>query len=204
MTASEGESQTFDVTATSVFDSNVLDTATNTTNVDEDAVVNVQKNVNTSQAAVSDTLTYTFSYAESGGSSNATNLEIKDPLPAGLTYVPGSGVWSGASGIPLTDASPGETASGITYEFDNSGAVDSVLIRIASINAGASGNVSFKVVVNAGQEGNTITNSGTFSTMMLQLQTQPTMRRLKLMKTSTLSVLVQIQFQLLQLSRDRS
>lgn len=162
VTASEGESQTFDVTATSVFDSNVLDTATNTTNVDEDAVVNVQKNVNTSQAAVSDTLTYTFSYAESGGSSNATNLEIKDPLPAGLTYVPGSGVWSGASGIPLTDASPGETASGITYEFDNSGAVDSVLIRIASINAGASGNVSFKVVVNAGQEGNTITNSGTF------------------------------------------
>ncbi len=162
VTATEGETETFTITATSNFDSNESDVATNTTNVDEDAVVNVQKNRDKQFVAVGDTVTYTFAYAESGGSSNAANLVIKDPLPAGVTYVPGSGVWSGAAGTPLTDASPGETASGILYEFDNTGVADSVIIEIASINAGASGTISFKVVVDAGQEGNTIVNNGTF------------------------------------------
>lgn len=162
VTASEGESETFTITATSTNDGNVSDVATNTTNVDEDAVVNVQKNRDKQFVAVGDTVTYTFAYAESGGSSNAANLVIKDPLPAGVTYVPGSGVWSGATGTPLTDASPGETATGILYEFDNSGVADSVIIAIGSINAGASGTVSFKVTVDAGTEGNTIVNNGTF------------------------------------------
>lgn len=163
VTASEGETETFTITATSVFDGAVSDVATNTTNVDEDAVVNVQKNRDKQFVAVGDTVTYTFAYAESGGSSNAANLVIKDPLPAGVTYVPGSGVWSGAAGTPLTDASPGETATGILYEFDNSGVADSVIIEIANVNAGASGTVSFKVTVDAGTEGNTIINNGTFS-----------------------------------------
>lgn len=162
VTASEGESQTFDITATSVFDSNISDSATNTVNVDEDAVINVQKNRDKQFVAVGDTVTYTFAYAESGGSSNAANLVIKDPLPAGVTYVPGSGVWSGAAGTPLTDASPGENATGILYEFDNTGSADSVIIEIANVNAGASGTVNFKVTVNAGTEGNTIVNNGTF------------------------------------------
>ncbi len=162
VTANEGETETFSITATSVFDGNISDSATNTVNVDEDAVVNVQKNRDKQFVAVGDTVTYTFAYAESGGSSNATNLVIKDPLPAGVTYVPGSGTWSGAAGTPLTDASPGENASGILYRFDNSGVADSVIIEIANINAGASGNIKFKVTVDAGTEGNTIVNNGTF------------------------------------------
>lgn len=162
VTASEGQTETFTITATSNYDSNESDVATNTTNVDEDAVVNVQKNRDKQFVAIGDTVTYTFAYAESGGSSNAANLVIKDPLPVGVTYVAGSGVWSGAAGTPLTDASPGETASGILYAFDNTGVADSVIIEIANINAGASGTVSFKVTVDAGEEGNTIVNSGTF------------------------------------------
>jgi uncharacterized repeat protein (TIGR01451 family) len=164
VTASEGETETIDISATTTLPGGTAtDSATNTTNVDEDAVVNVQKNRDKQFVAVGDTVTYTFAYAESGGSSNASNLVIKDPLPAGVTYVPGSGVWTGAAGTPLTDASPGETASGILYKFDNTGVADSVIIEIASINAGASGNVSFKVTVDAGTEGNTIVNNGTFS-----------------------------------------
>ncbi|MFV1884648.1 MAG: beta strand repeat-containing protein [Balneola sp.] len=162
VTANDGDVETFQVTATSNYDSNESASGTNTTTVDEDAVVNVQKNRSVQNVAVGDTVTYTFSYAESGGNSNATNLVIKDPLPAGVTYVPGSGIWSGASGIPLTDVNTGETAAGITYEYDDTGVADSVIIQIASINAGASGTISFKVTVNSGTEGNTILNTGSY------------------------------------------
>ncbi len=163
LTANDGEVQTFQIKATSDFDVSQADSTTNTTTVDEDAVVNVQKNRSVQNVAVGDTVTYTFTYAEGGGNSDASNLVIKDPLPAGVTYVAGSGVWSGATGIPLTDAGTGETASGITYEFNNTGAADSVIIAIASINSGASGTVSFKVTVDAGTEGNTILNTGSYS-----------------------------------------
>mgnify|MGYP001171913320 CR=1 FL=1 len=161
VTATDSDVETIVVTATSSFDSNESDSGTNTTTVDEDAVVNVQKNRDKQFVDVGDTVTYTFAYAESGGSANASNLVIKDPLPTGVTYVPGSGKWSGASGIALTDAS-GETATGITYEFITGGVADSVIVTIANINAGASGTVSFKVEVDAGTYGQTIVNNGTF------------------------------------------
>lgn len=163
VTANDTDVNTFQITATSDHDSNENASTTNTTTVDEDAVINVQKNRSVQNVAVGDTVTYTFTYAESGGNTNATNLIIKDPLPSNVTYVAASGVWSGASGIPLTDVGTGETASGIAYEFDNTGTADSVIISIASINAGASGTVSFKVTVDAGTEGNTILNTGTYS-----------------------------------------
>ena len=162
VTANDGDIETIQVTATSDHDGGETASTTNTTTVDEDAVINVQKNRSVQNVAVGDTVTYTFSYAESGGNSNATNLVIKDPLPAGVTYVAGSGVWSGASGIPLTDLGTGETASGITYEYDDTGTADSVIIQIASINAGASGTISFKVTVDAETEGNTILNTGSY------------------------------------------
>lgn len=160
VTAVDGNSETIDITVESVFESSESASTTNTTTVDEGAIINVQKTRDKQNVAVGDTVTYTFDYAESGGSS-ASNLIIKDPLPAGVTYLPGSGTWSGATGQALTDAA-GETASGIQYEFISGGASDSVIVQIANVNAGASGTVSFKVKVDAGQEGNTIVNSGTY------------------------------------------
>lgn len=162
VTANDGDIETIQITATSDHDGGETASTTNTTTVDEDAVVNVQKNRSVQNVSVGDTVTYTFQYAESGGNSNATNLVIKDPLPAGVTYVAGSGRWSGASGIPLTDLGTGETASGITYEYDDTGVADSVIIQIASINAGASGTISFKVTVDTETEGNTILNTGSY------------------------------------------
>lgn len=159
VTAGENDTETIDITVESVFDAAQTASTTNTTTVDEDAVVNVQKTRDKQNVAVGDTVTYTFNYAESGGSSNATNLIIKDALPAGVTYVPGSGTWSGATGQVLTDGT-GETASGIQYEVTST--PDSVIIEIASVNAGASGIVSFKVTVDAGQEGNSIVNNGSY------------------------------------------
>lgn len=164
-TALDEDVETIDVTAASNYaqsqSQTVDDTATNTTTVDENAVVNVQKTRNKQFVAVGDTVTFTFNFAESGGSANATNLIIRDPLPAGITYVPNSGRWSGATGTPLTDSETGETATGITYKYVDSG-TDSIVVQITNLNAGASGNVSFKATVNAGQEGNQIFNSGNF------------------------------------------
>lgn len=162
ITAQDTDVETIDVTATSNFASGESDTATNTTTVDEDAVINVQKSRSTQNVEPGDTVTYTFSYAESGNAA-ASNLLVKDALPSGVTYVAGSGVWSGASGIPLTDTDASETATGITYEFDNTGVADSVIFNIGNVNGGASGTLSFKVTVDTGTEGQTINNSGTFT-----------------------------------------
>ena len=162
VTAGDGDTETIQISVESNHDSNVTDSATNTTTVDEDAVINVQKNRDKQFVAIGDTVTYTFNYAESGGGSNGSNLVISDPLPAGVTYVLGSGRWSGATGTNLTDAAGSETATGISYRFVDSG-TDSVVVLINNINAGSSGSVSFKVTVDAGQEGNSIFNSGSFS-----------------------------------------
>ncbi len=164
--AVDGASETFNVTATSAFDGNEFDVATNTVNVTSDANIQVQKQRDKQFVIAGETVTYTFSYNEASGFANGSNLVIKDPLPEGVSYVPGSGVWSGAAGTPLTDA-PAENASGIQYEFKlpatNPQDPDSVIIEIANINAGATGTVSFQVTVDVGQEGNTIVNNGTYS-----------------------------------------
>ena len=162
ITASEGNTETIVITATSAFDSNVADNSTNTVNVDEDAIINVQKTRDKQFVSVGDTVTYTFTYAESGGSSNATNLVIRDELPAGVSYAPGTGRWSGLAGVSLTDLDDGDE-SGITYEAFQSGSVDSVIITIANVNAGASGTVRFKVTVDPDTYGQTIINFGRFS-----------------------------------------
>lgn len=166
VTAVDGNVETIDVTASSNFaqSQSTTDeaTATNTTTVNENAVINVQKNRSVQNVSVGSTVTYTLTYAESGGNSNATNLTIIDPLPVGVTYVANSGAWSGATGLSLTDVA-GESAAGITYEFvDGAGSADSIKVVIASVNAGASGNVSFQVTVDAGTEGETIINTGSF------------------------------------------
>lgn len=162
ITAQDTEIETINVTATSDFDAGQSDTATNTTTVDEDAVINVQKSRSTQNVEPGDTVIYTFSYAESGNAA-ASNLLVKDALPTGVTYVAGSGVWSGATGIPLTDLAGSEDATGITYKFDNTGVADSVIFNIGNVNGGASGTLSFKVTVDTGTEGQTINNSGSFT-----------------------------------------
>ncbi len=166
-TAQQGETETIVITATSDYATSqgqtVNDSGTNITEVDEGAVINVQKDRDNQFVQVGDTVTYIFAYDETGGTTDGANLVIRDPLPAGVTYVPGSGVWSGAAGVNLTDGDDVEpVATGITYKYVDS-AVDSIIAVIANVNAGSSGNFSFKVVVNANTYGQTIINQGNFS-----------------------------------------
>ncbi|HKL15162.1 MAG TPA: DUF11 domain-containing protein [Balneolaceae bacterium] len=159
--ATDGQTEDITVTATSVFDGTTSDTATSSTIVEEGAVINVQKTASSSTANAGDTVTYTFTFSNTGNA-NGTNLLITDPIPAGMTYVPGSGVWSG-SGTGLDDnTGNGDDPTGVTYEFDNSGAQGSVIATIASLNSGNSGTLQFDVTVDAGTEGQTITNVATY------------------------------------------
>jgi len=88
----------------------------------------------------------TLSYTNSGTAA-ATKVELRDTIPAGMTYVPGSGTWSG-SPTALTDAALGDPV-GIKYDY-NITAANRVTAEIDSVPAGFSGNLTFKVTVNSG------------------------------------------------------
>ncbi len=157
--AVDGDTENITVSATSSVGSTPTVTATDIGTVEEDAVINVTKAANTNTAEVGDTLTYTFTYSNTGNAAG-TNLVIKDELPSEVTYIPNSATWSGTAS-PLTDAAGGDPV-GITYEY-KSGATDSVIYVISNIPSSNSGTISFKAEINTGSEGATITNEGFFT-----------------------------------------
>ena len=79
--------------------------------------------VSQATANVGDVLTYTVRINNSGGSADANNVTMTAPLPAGMSFVPGSfavnGVSSGAN--PVTGALIGKVAAGstrvVTFQF---------------------------------------------------------------------------------------
>ena len=86
--------------------------------------------------------TYTINFSNTGGA--AGKFALSDTLPTGLTYVPGSAVWSNAPGVALTDATTGETASGIDFGITG-GAINAV---VTSLGTSVSQSISFVVLVN--------------------------------------------------------
>lgn len=152
--ATDTQTEDITVTATSAFDGTTNAIATSTTIVEEGAVINVQKTASSSTADAEDIITYTFTFSNTGNA-DGSNLEITDQLPAGVSYVTGSGLWSG-SGTSLVDANgPGDDPSGITYEYDGT---NTITATIGSLNSGNSGTLQFDVEVDTGTEGQTITN----------------------------------------------
>ncbi|MFA5667604.1 MAG: hypothetical protein WC967_00040 [Balneolaceae bacterium] len=159
VSAIDGDSAAVTITATSGVTATTSATATDTGVVSEDAVINVVKSVNSNTAEVGDILTYTFTYSNTGNATG-TNLIIRDELPSNVTYVANSARWSGTA-TALTDGAGGDP-NGISYEY-KSATTDSVVYAITSIASGNSGTVSFKVTVNAGSEGSTISNEGSYT-----------------------------------------
>ena len=77
---------------------------TDTTTVTGNAVINVTKSISANSGpAGSGPYTVTLTYNNVGNSS-ATNLNLRDLLPAGMAYVAGSARWSVTGGTVLTDA----------------------------------------------------------------------------------------------------
>ncbi len=83
-----------------------------------------------------------------------SRLRVRDLLPAGMTYVPGSGRWSGTGAAALTDDVQGDDRQGggttqVAYDFGVSerGAVTANVYDLA---AGAGGALTFQVTIDAG------------------------------------------------------
>ena len=132
-----GTIDTISVVVTSELDASMSDGLLDVLEIrDVGIVVSLNKLVDRTSATIGDILTYTITYSASGPNT-ATNFEIKDLIPIGTSYVPGTLRWNGTS---LTDAA-GDDAG----VFDVGG--NRVVFRIGNIQGGDSGTVTFQVRV---------------------------------------------------------
>jgi uncharacterized repeat protein (TIGR01451 family) len=139
---------------------------TTSTNIDTTTVANSSIQVTKSMSASSGPspftpITVTLSYTNSGTLA-ATNIELRDVIPAGMTYIAGSGRWSVSGTTALTDAAGGDPA-GIAYDFGATVA-GRVTAIVANVNGGVSGTLTFQVGVNASLAPQTILNTAQFLT----------------------------------------
>jgi len=161
-----GSTNTLTVTGTSVLDGGVSDDAVLTTTVSGQAVLDVTKSIapgsgNPGTGPYSVTLTYTNT-----GNDTATAFTIDDLLPAGMSYVPGSGRWSVTGATVLTDSdstdAQGTAPNTIVYDYGvrTSGTMTAIIGRVTP---GQSGTLTFSVSIDAGQVPGTINNTAEYS-----------------------------------------
>uniref|UniRef100_A0A832MLF5 DUF11 domain-containing protein n=1 Tax=Eiseniibacteriota bacterium TaxID=2212470 RepID=A0A832MLF5_UNCEI len=161
-----GDAAQVRISAASTFDPAQTAFNTDAVNVTGNAVLSVTKSVSApSGPSPSGPYTYTLTYTNSGNSA-ATNVVLSDPIPAGMTYVPGSGRWSTTGAAVLTDASnadaQGVAPNTVVYDVGvtTPGAVTAVIAQIAP---GASGTLTFQVNVAAGLAPQVISNTATYA-----------------------------------------
>ena len=137
-------------------------TATNTdTTTVASSVITVTKALsqNSGPSPNAGPITVTLSYTNSGTAA-ATNLQITDALPAGMTYNAGSGRWSVSGATALTDATGAGDPAGIDYSVTGS----TVTAIVANVPAGFSGTVTFTVQIAAGRVPGFINNTAQYQT----------------------------------------
>jgi uncharacterized repeat protein (TIGR01451 family) len=163
-TATSGQVNTLTVTATSTFNATQAAADTDTTTVTSNAVINVTKSVSAGGGAPgSGPYTYTLTYTNTGNST-ATAVKLSDAVPAGMTEVANSGLWSVTGATALTDAKAtyGTAPNQLTYDYGvtTAGTVTAVLANVAP---GQSGTISFKVTVAATTAPGTLNNTAAVS-----------------------------------------
>ena len=139
---------------------------TDNVTVTSDAVVNVTKAISAATgAAGSGPYTFTLTYTNTGNNT-AVNFTLTDAIPAGMTYVAGSGRWSiTGSGVTLTDANDGPQGTlpdTITYDFGQTvaGRVTAVISRV---QPGESRTLTFDVTIQGTQAAGIIDNTANYS-----------------------------------------
>ncbi|HAL39635.1 MAG TPA: hypothetical protein DCP03_16630 [Polaromonas sp.] len=160
-TATATQTNPIVVTGTSVFTSGVTASNTDTTTVTTNAVVTLTKSVSASSgAAGSGPYTYTLTYTNTGNST-ATAVAITDVIPAGMTYVTGSGRWSvtGTTAPSDTGNSVGTGLNTLTSSYTSG----TFLATLAQVTAGQSGTLNFQVKVDAGVAPGVLNNTATTS-----------------------------------------
>jgi len=161
--ATAGQTNNFSVTATSVFDNTKAASDTDTTTATSNAVINVTKSMSSnSGAAGSGPYTVTLTYTNSGNST-ATTVNISDALPAGMTYVAGSGRWSVTGATVLTDATGDVQPAAGSPHIDYSVTANTVTAIVDQVGAGVSGQLTFQVNIAAGTAPGVLANTATDS-----------------------------------------
>ena len=150
-TATSGNTDSLVITATSTFNGGVSANVTETTTVTSNAVVNVTKSMSSGSGLPgSGPHTITLTYNNNGNTA-ASAVQLRDPLPAGMTYVAGSARWSASGATVLTDASNADaqgTGPTITYDFGVTAANQATGV-ISSVAPGQSGTLTFQVTINS-------------------------------------------------------
>lgn len=160
-TATSGQVDSLIVTATSAFNASVSASVTDTTTVTSNAVINVSKSMSAvSGASPSTGYTVTLAYSNTGNTA-ATGVTLADALPAGMTYVAGSGRWSVTGATVLTDATGDLQGTAPTINYSVSG--NTVTGIVNTVAAGQSGTLTFLVNINAGLTSGQLNNTATFA-----------------------------------------
>ena len=154
------------ITAVSGFNGALNATNDDQVTVTGNAVLSVTTSISqASGGSPSGPYTYTFAYTNSGNAT-ATSVRLTDLVPAGMTYVAGSGRWSATGATALTDAdstdAQGTAPATVRYDWNvaTPGAVTAIL---AQVPPGQSGNVTFQVMVNAGLAPQTIDDAARYA-----------------------------------------
>ena len=154
------------ISAVSAFDGAQTDFNTDVTTVTGNAVLNVTKAISVPNgASPSGPYTYTIAYTNAGNST-ATSVVLSDVIPAGMTYVAGSGRWSTTGAAVLTDLNAadaqGTAPNTVVYDYGVTGG-STVTATINRVTPGSNGTLTFQVNVNTGLAPQVINNSATFA-----------------------------------------
>lgn len=154
------------ISAISTFDGAQTAFNTDVVTVTGNAVISVTKAISQiSGASPSGPHTYTLSYSNTGNST-ATGVLLTDLLPAGMTYVAGSGRWSVTGAAVLTDGSnadaQGIAPNTVVYDYGVTTG-NTMTATIAQVVPGANGTLTFDVTVNSGLAPGTINNAATYA-----------------------------------------
>lgn len=85
---------------------------------------------------------YTITYSNTGGAAGA--FSMVDTLPAGMTYVSGSAVWSGLGGVALKEDGSANSNPAITSSYS----AGTFKATVTGVNSGVNGSISFVVLIN--------------------------------------------------------
>lgn len=167
----EGDLGNFTITATSIFDNTVIQLNTDTVKATDKAIIDVTKSMSGSTGpSPSGPITVTLRYINKG-IQTATDVTLIDALPAGMTYVPGSAEWSELVGTVLTDNDKTDDQSGVIYCAYHADCIslptdtvstEQVTMIIASVDAGASGTLTFDVMIDSGLDAGSIYNAAAY------------------------------------------
>ncbi|HPU84916.1 MAG TPA: hypothetical protein PLE60_06225 [Candidatus Latescibacteria bacterium] len=155
--ALDGSSQAVTLTATSQFNTGVSDAGVYTSTVST-AVLSMTKSATPADPKPGDIVTYAI-VGNNTGTSTAYGVVVKDIIPSGVTYVPGStrivigpgGTYDTAT--PMTDAADADPVDyGVT-------AAGQVTVNWGNSPAGQTGTIFIRVQVNAGIAAGTVVSN---------------------------------------------